>query len=97
MRNASGIRTSSERWSQLFMLMMSFEHAIEASSRLDAYDDKQDARGHASRKVTLVKQRKAARFNTRLVAIEHHIDAEFDRLTSDKLRLELAEKIAVVA
>ncbi len=93
-QSVHSVRTSDQRWGRLFLLLRSFEQAYDACARLDAYPTVPRARshhhgpGHYARLVS---------FDRRLLEIERRIDLEFDRLTSDRLRVDLTEKLARTA
>lgn len=95
-RNPDSVRSSDERWGKLFLLLRSFERAIEASSRLDAYLPRLDRKGRET-DVSPALYEQFVSFDRRLVGIERRIDLEFDRLSSDRLRVDLALKIQMAA
>ena len=92
-RRTTLVRTSDQRWGQLFLLLRAFERAVEVSSRLDAYLPQFDAHGDEL-PVGPHKYEQFKRFEFRLRRIEQRIDLEFDRLTSDRLRVDLTRKLA---
>jgi hypothetical protein len=81
-------RTSSVRWLTISTLLMALERSVETNARLDAYSP--------SDEVPQTNQA-AARFDRRLRIIETRIDHELDRLTVERLTLDLATKKARVA
>lgn len=84
------LRASTRRWTQLSALLRSFERCCEASARLDG------AAQHRAY-VTTRGVAPAARVDARLRTLERAIDREFDRLTAERLRQDLAWKIAHAA
>ncbi len=93
-RSINSVRTPDQRWGKLFLLLRSFEQACEACARLDAYPYVRRSRPHHRGPANY---ERLVSFDRRLLGIEQRIDLEFDRLTSDRLRVDLTQKLARTA
>ena len=93
-QSVNSVRTSDQRWGRMFLLLRAFEQAYEACARLDAYPTVRSLRVHHRGRGTA---EQLASFDRRLLEIERRIDLEFDRLTSDRLRVDLTLKLARIA
>lgn len=91
-------RVASIRWLALSQLLAGLECGVEAASRLDAHDRSQDDESVADTAHT-IRQRKtnrqrAARFEVRLLRLDQRMDREVNRLTVERLALDLAQRRA---
>jgi hypothetical protein len=78
------LRTSAAHWSKLSMMLSSFEKCVEACSRLDAY------RVSANR--VKGERRDMHAFDCRIDALRMMLDKEIDRVTAERLLLDLSVK-----
>jgi hypothetical protein len=82
---SGGLRASRRRWTTLSGLLTAFERGVDACARLDAY--------HPGGRMTFARHdAQAVIFDTRLRALEQRLDRELDRLTAERLRVDLAQK-----
>ncbi len=77
------LRLSSARWRQLSALLVAVERGVDASARLDAHQAHAFGRPRVGPGLA---------FDRRLCRLEARIDYELDRLTAERLRLDLDEK-----
>lgn len=79
-------RVSAARWRRLSQLLIDVERGMAAAARLDAHDIRL--------RRSVGRTRGTVRLNCQLTALEHQIDRELDRLTAERLTVDLAEKRA---
>lgn len=78
-------RASTRRWMQLATLLAAFERCVEATARLDGVERRFD---HLSTHDV----HQAVRLEQRLKTLEAHVDRACDRLTAERLILDVTEK-----
>lgn len=78
-------RASTRRWLQLSTLLGAFERCVEAAARLDGVERRSD---HVSARDV----HDVVRLERRLKALEAHVDRACDRLTAERLILDVTEK-----
>lgn len=84
------ILTASERrWMRLSTLLIALEKGMAAAARIDGHAV-QATHTKTLKAITI----RAAAFSEELSTLERRINRELDRLTADRLKIELMEKIA---
>jgi hypothetical protein len=86
------VRTSVDRWATMTQLLAQFERAIEGTSRLDAYERILTTPKGRPRRTVGEDHESLIAFGARVRRLEDRIDCEVDRLTSELLDAQLAEK-----
>lgn len=76
----SYVRTSTDRWTRLSMLLSAMERAVIAAARLDAYD----------RRACRTDHEQVLGFGHRLRLLDDRVDREIDRLTAERLTADIA-------
>jgi hypothetical protein len=83
-------RSSSRRWVKLSVLLTSLERGVEALARIDAHTAPTAPR--RGRPPIDGGSAGLLAFDARLRALEQRLDRELDRLTVERLTLDLEEK-----
>ena len=76
------LRSSEARWRELHMLLCALERSAEASARLDAYLPEYSSQ----------LERRIVRFDARMRTLERMMTSEMNRLTCEKLFMDLGRK-----
>lgn len=86
------VRTSTRHWTMLSKLLDALEACMEFCARFDAYRDAEvDARGKS--RVKRAHKTKRDGFDRRLQRLRRDIDREIDRVTAERLMIDVTYKM----